>query len=303
MNTTRRFALSLTALAIVAGCSTTPPTNVRLDQARADLRAVQADPRSQGLAPVELGQAADALNAANTASNNREDMGRVNHLAYVASQRAAIVRETVNYKTAEMAVANAGAARTSAQLQARTQETEAAQRAAADAQRAAADAQRAASSARTDTAQAQREAALAVERNRMLESRMAALNAQQTPRGTVITLGDVLFDVDRAALKPSGLRMVEQLAEVLNAEPQRTLLVEGYTDSTGADAYNQALSTDRADAVRLALMSRGVASGRVSARGYGEAHPVGSNSSASGRQLNRRVEIVLSDANGQLKAR
>jgi len=67
--------------------------------------------------------------------------------------------------------------------------------------------------------------------------------------------------------------------------------VEGCTGRTGADAYNQALSTDRADAVRLALMSRGVASSRVSACGYGEAYPVGSNSSATGRQLNRRVEI------------
>ena len=80
----------------------------------------------------ELRQAADALNAANVALANREDEARVNHLAYVASQRAFIVRETVNFKTAELSVANAGAARTSAQLQARTQEADAAQRAAED---------------------------------------------------------------------------------------------------------------------------------------------------------------------------
>lgn len=296
MNTIHRFALSLTALAVVAGCSTTPPTNVRLDQAREDYRTVQADPRSQNQAPTELRQAADALNAANTAATNREDVAQVNHLAYVASQRAAIVRETVSFKTAELSVENAGAARTSAQLEARTQQADAAQRAAAEAQRSA-------SAARTDTVEAQRQAAMAQERNRLLEARMAELNAKQTPRGLVITLGDVLFDVDRAALRPNGMRMVGQLAEVLKADPQRTVLVEGFTDSTGASAYNQTLSTERADAVRVALLSQGIASTRVTARGYGEAHPVGSNASAAGRQMNRRVEIVLSDESGQIKAR
>lgn len=296
MKTMHRFALSLTALAVVAGCSTTPPTNVRLDQAREDFRTVQADPRSQNQAPAELRQAADALTAANTAASNREDVAQVNHLAYVASQRAAIVRETVNFKSAEMGVANAAAARTSAQLQARTQEADAAQRAAAEAQRSA-------SMARTDTVEAQRQAALAMERNRLLEARMAELNAKQTPRGMVITLGDVLFDVDRSALKPAGTRMVDQLAEVLKADPRRTVLVEGFTDSTGADAYNQTLSTDRADAVRVALLAQGIATNRVVSRGYGKANPVGSNDTAAGRQLNRRVEIVLSDESGQIKAR
>ena len=296
MKNSHRFALSLTALAIVAGCSTTPPTNLSLEQAREDFRTVQADPRSQNQAPSELRQASDALNAANAALNNGDDLARVNHLAYVASQRAFIVRETVNFKTAELSVANAGAARTSAQLQARTQEADAAQRAAAEAQRSA-------SNARTDTAEAQRQTALALERNRMLEARMAELNAKQTPRGLVITLGDVLFDVDRSALKPAGMRMVDQLAEVLKADPQRTVLVEGFTDSTGADAYNQTLSTERADAVRVALLGQGIASTRVASRGYGKANPVGSNDSAAGRQMNRRVEIVLSDQSGQIKAR
>lgn len=296
MKNSHRFALSLTALAIVAGCSTTPPTNLSMEQAREDFRTVQADPRSQNQAPAELRQASDALNAANAALNNGDDLARVNHLAYVASQRAFIVRETVNFKTAELSVANAGAARTSAQLQARTQEADAAQRAAAEAQRSA-------SNARTDTAEAQRQTALALERNRMLEARMAELNAKQTPRGLVITLGDVLFDVDRSALKPAGMRMVDQLAEVLKADPQRTVLVEGFTDSTGADAYNQTLSTERADAVRVALLGQGIASTRVASRGYGKANPVGSNDSAAGRQMNRRVEIVLSDQSGQIKAR
>ncbi len=108
---------------------------------------------------------------------------------------------------------------------------------------------------------------------------------------------------DRSALKPAGMRMVDQLAEVLKTDPQRTVLVEGFTDSTGADAYNQTLSTERADAVRVALLRQGIASNRVASRGYGKANPVGSNDTAAGRQMNRRVEIVLSDDSGQIKAR
>ena len=84
---------------------------------------------------------------------------------------------------------------------------------------------------------------------------------------------------------------------------QRTVLVEGFTDSTGADAYNQTLSTERADAVRVALLAQGIASNRVVSRGYGKANPVGSNDTAAGRQMNRRVEIVLSDDSGRTVAR
>lgn len=90
---------------------------------------------------------------------------------------------------------------------------------------------------------------------------------------------------------------------MLKADPQRTVLVEGFTDSTGADAYNQTLSTERADAVRVALLARGIASSRVASRGYGKAFAVGPNDTAAGRQINRRVEIVLSDESGQIKSR
>ena len=142
-----------------------------------------------------------------------------------------------------------------------------------------------------------------MERNRQLEARLKELNARPTPRGLVVTLGDVLFDVDRAALRPGGQRLVQQLAAVLNEFPQRNALIEGHTDSSGSDAHNQTLSTQRADAVRSALLQQGIAGARISARGYGESTPVSGNDTAAGRQMNRRVEIVLSDDNGQLSAR
>lgn len=309
MKTSHLIAVSATALAVLAGCSSVPQSNAQLERARTDYRAVQADPRANS-AGADMKLASDAMNQANAAWSREADTAQVNHLAYLAQQRVAIVRETLNTQTAEAMVASAGADRTQVQLQARTQEAKAAQRSASAAQQAAATAelnaaaaQRSTEMARSESAQAQQQTQLVMERNRQLEARLQALNAQQTPRGLVVTLGDVLFDVDRAELKPAGLRLVDQLVAVLNEFAQRNVLVEGFTDSTGSDSYNLALSGQRADAVRTALLRQGIDTARVRARGYGEASPVSSNDTAAGRQLNRRVEIVLSDDSGRTVAR
>lgn len=310
MKTSSLIAFTLVAAATLAACSSVPQSNPRLEQARDDYRVLQADPRAQNHAGGEMKLAGDAINQASAAWGRDESDAQVNHLAYLASQRVAIVRATMDMKTAEGMVDSAAANRTRVQLQARTQEADAAQRSATAAQQAAqvaqlntANAERSADAARSDAAEAQRQTQLALERNRQLETRLKELNAKATPRGLVITLGDVLFDVNRSALQPEGLRRVDQLAAVLKEFPQRNALVEGFTDSTGSDAHNQTLSGQRADAVRTALVRQGIAMERVSARGYGEASPVGSNTSADGRQLNRRVEIVLSDDSGKLVAR
>jgi outer membrane protein OmpA-like peptidoglycan-associated protein len=111
----------------------------------------------------------------------------------------------------------------------------------------------------------------------------------------VITIGDVLFGTDQARLTPDGVNTVHKLADVLTQNPNRTVLVEGFTDSTGTSAHNQELSDRRAGTVASALTGMGIARERVAMRGYGEAYPVAGNVSAGDRQLNRRVEIVLSN--------
>ncbi|NER60485.1 OmpA family protein [Pseudomonas sp. MAFF212428] len=120
------------------------------------------------------------------------------------------------------------------------------------------------------------------------------LKAKQTDRGTVVTFGDVLFDTGRAELKGGSQRNIEQLAEYLRANPERKVRVEGFTDSTGADAFNQQLSEQRAAAVANALRRQGIQAQRVISAGYGKAYPVASNASAQSRQLNRRVEVIIS---------
>ena len=116
-------------------------------------------------------------------------------------------------------------------------------------------------------------------------------------------MGDLLFDTGSAHLNPGGLRVVDRLIEFMNAYPQRRVSIEGFTDSTGNPVSNQVLSERRASAVRLALIDRGIDPARLVARGYGEDYPVASNTNPVGRQLNRRVEIVISDANGAIASR
>jgi outer membrane protein OmpA-like peptidoglycan-associated protein len=97
-------------------------------------------------------------------------------------------------------------------------------------------------------------------------------------------------------LTSQGMQTAQRLADVLRNNPDRSVLVEGFTDSTGTAAHNLDLSQRRAEAVRSALSQMGVERARIETRGYGEAYPVAGNNTAAERQLNRRVEIVLSEA-------
>ncbi|MGR3993560.1 OmpA family protein [Pseudomonas sp. 1121_17] len=120
------------------------------------------------------------------------------------------------------------------------------------------------------------------------------LKAKQTERGTVVTFGDVLFDTGRAELRSASQRNIRQLAQYLQDNPQRKVLVEGFTDSTGSDALNQQLSERRAAAVGNALRRQGVSADRIVTAGYGKEYPVATNADAQSRQLNRRVEVIIS---------
>ena len=122
------------------------------------------------------------------------------------------------------------------------------------------------------------------------------LRAQQTSRGMVVTLEDVLFEVNGAALQPGAQTELLRLADYLKRNPDRKILIEGHTDNTGGSEYNLHLSQLRAQSVDSYLISSGVPADRIRAIGYGETRPEAPNDSATGRQQNRRVEIVILDA-------
>jgi outer membrane protein OmpA-like peptidoglycan-associated protein len=316
--------VALAVLALAAACSTVSDDTVLLGQARSEQRAALADADTQALAPNELRLAGEALAQAEAARQRGDSLAEIDQLAYLARQRTGIARETGARKAAEARIAQAGAETDRMRLAARTQQADNATAAAAAATQDAAASQRNAAASQRDAAASQRDAAAsqrqaeasqrnaaasqqqagdAERRSAMLATQLRELNAQQTDRGLVITLGDVLFDTGRARLRPGAAQNLQRLGSFLKEYPQRKALIEGHTDSVGGEQMNQALSGQRAETVMGALLAMGVARGQVAAQGYGETSPVADNDSATGRQANRRVEIVLSDENGAVKGR
>ncbi len=118
-------------------------------------------------------------------------------------------------------------------------------------------------------------------------------NIRETQRGLVISLSDILFDVDRATLKPGAEANIRRISGVLNQYPDYRISVEGHTDATGTDQYNQQLSERRAQAVLQTLVGGGVDSTRITAVGFGKTQPIASNDTPAGRQQNRRVEVIV----------
>lgn len=323
MNIQKKFPARLSALLLLAfglslaACAPTATTNPTLDEARAAFEAAQANPTVVRSAPLELKQAEMQLSKADELFQQKGELAAVEHHAYLAKQHAAIAQEIGNQKMAEAAIAQASEERNRVLLEARAAEATLA-RQQAEAERAAAmkameelEAQRQAALLAGQEAEAQRlaaeqamlEARTAQEKADQLARELAEMEAVKAERGMVVTLGAVVFDFDKANLKPAGLVAVDKLAAFMKKYPERRVMVEGFTDSVGSDQYNLRLSERRANAVREALMARGIEAERIEIRGYGKAFPVATNATAAGRQLNRRVEIIISDETGAIPPR
>lgn len=315
----RFLPATLLAMATLTGCSSMQE-NPRLNEARNHYATVQNNPQVTTHAAAELKLAEDALEKANAAAKTKRDDAVISHLAYVAKQRIAVAEETAKQKEAESIVANASAERSEIRLEARTEEAQKAQQKAEEAQRQAEalkqstesmnrealTSQQKAEAAQRQIDISQQQAEMAQQQAREAEMRatqleaqmkeMQELNAKKTDRGMVITLGDVLFDTNKAELKRGSKRSLEKLGAFLKKYPDRQVQIEGYTDATGSTEYNLELSERRANAVRSALTQMGVAPERITTQGYGKDSPVASNDTPAGRQMNRRVEIVLSES-------
>jgi OmpA-OmpF porin, OOP family len=262
------FVVSLTAVslaAVVGGCAVPRPAS--LDRARASLLLAQQNPAVVQNAPTYLSDAQDTLARAEREWAVDNDPEEASHWAYVAEQKAGIATAVAQQKAAEAETLRLHAQRDDILLSARAREAELARESAA--------------------AAAARAEALALE--------LEALRARDTDRGLVMTLEeDVLFEYNRADLKPGAMRNLYPLVTFLKDHPTRTLIIEGHSDSTGSESYNLDLSQRRAAAVRDFLVANGIGFARIMARGYGEAYPVAANDTEAGRLQNRRVEVVIS---------
>lgn len=288
---------------LVGGCGSMATSTSMLEQVRADYAAAQNDARIASYASAELQSAGLALVAANQAAGKNESAEDVNKLAYLAQQKLALTQEVAKQKEAEASLANSGKQRDKMRLEQRTMEVNQAVNMANQAKRETAQAQSDAAQAQNDSMNAQRQTQDANARAALLAQQLSQLASKKTERGIVITLGDVLFATDMANLSAAGVESVQTLANILQQNPQRVVQIEGFTDSTGSAAHNQELSQRRASVVRKALQEIGIGPDRMTIFAYGEAFPVAANDTAAHRQLNRRVEIVLSDDSGKIAAR
>jgi len=271
-------------LALILGaCVSIPQPNATLENARIAVQTAEADPNVNKYAALDLDVARKNLNNAENAALHHQDAD-IAQSAYLATQNARLAQAHAAAKADDARVAAGQIERDQIMLAARTREAD-------NARLAAANSKQVAESALNQRDQANEETA-------RVQAELDALKATPTPRGMVLTLGDVLFDTGRAELKAGASRKIDQLAQFLIEHPDRRVQIDGFTDSVGSDPYNQDLSQRRANAVREALIARGVDSSRIGTEGYGKSYPVANNSDSGGRQLNRRVEVVIGGNNG-----
>ena len=245
---------TILAAAVVAACSTLPPeTEQRLEGARAAYRAAAADAQVQQYAQAELQRAAGALQDAERMAGEGEDAQLVEHNAYLAQQRARTAIETGQARGAQGGVAAAREARRQAELR---EAQEAARRAEARAQ-----------SAEQEQQILEREKTAAAEFAAELKQLEAGggVRAMQSPRGWILAVdNDTLFD--GLIVKDSAAPSLDNVADFLRKHPERHVAIEGFSDG-------ERLSERRAQAVKFALVQRGIEPHRIDARGYGPSSP------------------------------
>ena len=261
---TRTLIAATVSSVLLAACAAAPQIPAGAAQARSKLTQLQSHQDLATRAPVAIKDAEVAVSAAEIPQTDEELEA---HRVYIADRKVDTAWALAEARLAEDQRAALGADREDARLDARTREADAAKLAAA--------------SSAAESAELQRQ--------------IDELQAKDTDRGLVLTLGDVLFESGKAQLKSAAAGNLNTLVMFLNNYQNRTVLIEGYTDSVGSDDYNQGLSSRRAESVQAYLVGQGVDRGRLSASGLGESAPVADNESAMGRQLNRRVEVIISN--------
>lgn len=318
----RKLILAFAAAVGLAACATPPP---ELEEARTTYEQVAQGPASE-YAPAELQTAKENLDDAEEAFKKDGDSEITRVLAYRATRHAQIAdisastyqarkskeeaeqqllaeseqareerqaqleatRASLQSAEENLKRAREDGSMTEQQLQQKRDELQQKQEALALKEQQLAVTQTELKSERERRAEAEKR--LAEARKKLDEFAKVEEDAERI----VITLtGEVLFAVDESELRQNAKARLTQVAEVLLADRDRQVVVEGHTDSQGKAAYNEKLSQDRADSVRTYLVSQGIASDRVEAIGKGETDPVSTNDTPEGRAMNRRVEIII----------
>lgn len=252
----KNIVLIIMLSSIIMACGGPLKKTSTLLEAESSFNSAKTDPEVLKYAAPQLDEAEMTLKSAAEA----ETVDQMETLAYVGNNQVQTAQEITALKRAEVEIKTLSETSDQLSIQAREHETRMAQ---AD--------------------------------NARLQQQLAALQAEKTDRGMVMTLGDVLFETGRATLMPGAMDTIYRLAQFMKQYPEKHLQIEGHTDSTGSESLNLRLSEFRANSVRNALITEGVSSTRIRTIGYGASKPVATNATVAGKQRNRRVEIVIQD--------
>lgn len=288
----KRLIPAAAASLLIAGCSAALTKPAGADDARTKLTKLQSDPQLASLAPVAIKEAEAAVVAAEVP---REDTDLARHLVVMADRKVEIASAQAQARLLEDQRNTLSEQRETARLDSRTREVD---RARGDASAARSDASMArteAGVARSQADAARMDTDAARQQTADLQRQIIELNARETDRGLVVTLGDVLFATGKSDLKGGVTNNLGKLAAFLNKYQDRTVTIEGHTDDVGSDNFNLGLSERRAVSVMSYLIKQGVTPSRLAASGMGETAPVSGNDSATGRQQNRRVEVIIAN--------
>jgi outer membrane protein OmpA-like peptidoglycan-associated protein len=283
MTMNAKLLIGLGLVLALGACVSTPQPNAALVTARSAVQSAESDPNVSKYAALDLEAAKKDLEVAESAAINHRDV-EIAQPAYLATQTARLAQAHAAAKADDARVAAGQVERDRIQLAARSRDVD--------------NAQAQTNAAKMSASAANQQAAMANEQASRLQAEIDQLKATPTDRGLVLTLGDVLFDTGKSELNSGASRKLDQLAQFLSEHKDRRVQIDGFTDSVGSDSYNQELSQRRANAVKNALLTRGIASMRINTEGYGKAFPVANNADSGGRQLNRRVEVVIGGDNG-----
>lgn len=246
------------------GCTSNVVKTVALSKAQQDYLTLKEDPKIKEHASMSLFQAGKIYDLSNKADS--KDIAE--HYAYLLNQELKTIQDSAKESMLQEKLLLLREKKSQVLLDVKNAELD---------------------KAKEEVRRAKAESVMLANKFAQLEE----LNAQLTSRGLVLTLGDVLFETDKAILMSGAKRVLGKLVEFLQENPQRVVLIEGHTDNIGSAIHNLDLSLRRAGAVGEFLQEQNIEKERIFIKGYGEQYPIVSNNDLSGRQQNRRVEIVI----------
>jgi outer membrane protein OmpA-like peptidoglycan-associated protein len=280
---------------LVAGCGLSQKEMMARDHLNHAIKAyaqAEADQNVTTYAQGPLMEAGNAIKVGEKASDYKE----IDHQAYLAERKTQIAKTVTEWKMAEKEREALSEEqdqlikKTKRQVDAKTRELELTKM---EADMKTREAEKEIYDKSRELVWTKMEAELLARKAELYIEELSKLMVKQTDRGIIVTLGDVLFTTGKAALSPKADDKVDKLFEFMKKYDFINVLVEGYTDSGGSAKRNLALSQERADAVKVRLVNRGLSPDRITTRGYGKRYPVARNDTIAGRKKNRRVEVLL----------